>query len=73
MIATHSGLSATVRMAPECQPTLSLKLRIRVSMAPARPLVTRALCQAELPALRTAHSESLEYDEDINKRHVLAV
>lgn len=55
----------TVTKAPECQPSLSLKLRMRVSMAPARPLVTRALCHAELHtscphgcSLRTEHPES---------------
>lgn len=62
MITTHTGLSAIVRKAPECQPTLSLKPRIRVNIAPARSLKTRALCHAELHTSCKAHSESLEYD-----------
>lgn len=61
MIATHTGLSASVRKTPECQPTLSLKPRIRVNMAPARSLVTRPFCRAELHTSCKAHSESLEF------------
>lgn len=47
-ISTHSGLCESGRKALEWQPSLSGKLWIRVNMAPAQSLVTRALCHADL-------------------------